>query len=379
MDDWDAYPEAEAEARGTTGCTVLLMLLVLLVLMGALMPSELRHGLPVLLRHIRAGDLPPKAAAALPSLYCFLFAMVAYVAPGLALMLYRTWVGLRWRGSDVRADAAGITVGREEKARHWTWDQVAIVPRAVAEFAFTTRAGERVAIPLVAFDRLRLGPAGRWRAASAGRRRGGTEPYLAAVARAYLSAARRGSVAPLDEPPRLCLAYPRPGARRPWLLWLILGPWLIAWVSMSIGLALMPGPMSVLEQVVCQAILQVAVVGGIVLLWRLGRRTQRSGVLVGERGLTVWMPKGRQCYAWQDITEMRHRFGMPADLAIRVSGKRVALPALPPLLWANLSALARAERAPRGDILLACYRYYTASTVNSPSPGLRRPPTSHMP
>jgi len=353
MEQPRAYPEAVAEARGLTGCAALIMLSLCVLGMAAVMPAELRHLVVWLVRGVRSGDLPPQARAALPSLFFALLGVAASFGVGLLGWSYRAWLGLCWRGNDVRLAPDGVTIGRGEHAQRWAWGQIARIPLTVREFALVTRTGQTIAIPLLAFDGVKLRCGGKWHRVPI--------RHLILTTRAYWSAARRGLEAALNEPPRMYLGYVRRRARMPAFVWFILVSALVMWVCISLSMALMPGPMSLGERVAVLAILQVATAGGLALLWRMEKRQGASSIRVDGRGIEVRTRKGKCSYRWQDISEMWRPFGAVADVAIRVNGKRVGLPTVRYALRANLSLLIAAERLLGSHMLLACYRHYKAA------------------
>lgn len=354
MEEPRAYPEVVAEARGLTGCAALTMLSLCVLGMAAVIPAEMRHLVVWLVRGIRSGNLPPQARATLPSLFFALIGVAALFGGGLIGWSYRTWLGLRWRGNDVRLGPDGVTIGRGEQARRWAWDQIARIPVMGRELILVTRTGQTIAIPLLAFDGVKLRCGGKWRRV--------LTRYLIPITRAYWSAARRGLEAALNEPPRMYMGYVRHRARTPAFVWFTLVSVLVMWVCMSLSMALMPGPMSLGERVAVLAILQVATAGGLALLWRMGKRQGASSIRVDGRGIEVRTRKGKCSYRWEDISEMWRPFGAVADVAIRVNGKRVELPTVRYVLGANLSLLMAAKRLLGSQMLLACYRHYKAAT-----------------
>ena len=347
--DW---PEAVVEARGVTGPTGLAMLLVCGLLMAVVMPAELRHALAWLVHGILSGHLSPEARAVLPSLCLGAVGVVAFVVPGLVGGAHRTRVGLRWRGSDVRISRGGVTVGRGEHARNWGWEQIARIPLIGAEFVVVTRTGERIAIPQLAFDR----PATRVH-------------HLKLMARAYRSAALRGLETALDDPPRLYAAYRQRSPRPPWVVWLGLACLAVGCVSMGLALALMPDPASSAEGIAALGSLVVVLPAGLALLRWMAKSQQKSSLRIDEHGIEVRGAKGRQLYPWEQLSAMWRLYGRGAtDVAVRVNGRRIALPGVRLILRANLAAFAhlqqRTTRQTGTEMLLACYRYYKGADAS---------------
>jgi hypothetical protein len=352
MEDQPRLPQLEARSNWVAAIAEVALVPVLLGLGVGLCAHWYGDRLSLLIRAAKARDLPADAQRSVGPILYVLGALALFYLLGLAFGLYRAWLSFRWRGTRLTLRPEGVHLVREHQDERVDWRDVLRVTQRATQFCVTTRHGDTIALPFAVIRQCTYqGARIPWWPRSWHR--------LLVVGRAYLCAARRGPVMKaLGEPPALVLGYGRP--KRPLPV-----RWRIAVLILHLMGALFVGGMTWVLALEAPAVAPLSLVGVGTLyavLWWEAKCGAQTRLRADGRGFLVRTHTMRRLFRWEEVDEIRRPRRRAGDLRLRVGGEKLSLTTTP-VLYANLSLLARSQGLEPVQLLSAILRYYKPSAA----------------